>query len=214
MKKLFLIIAAGVAGLLVAGAASAFGFEPQHSLSVGAGVGFVGFGLATVNTWAMTQAKRFGNTPFGNQTTLPYSLTVNASGVAQNTDQSTALQIADVVRLGILPAGMTLWDIDYIISTAMTAATTFKLGFLYTDGVDSTVVPQNDAYFIPAGQSAATAAILRKTATTAPVTLPKDAYLVITLAGAAQAKASQTDIAIKGVLTGDIPGSLASQQVP
>ena len=170
--------------------------------------------MATVNTYAMTQARQFGNVPFGNDSLLPFTLTVNASGIALNTDQATALQIGDVVRLGIIPGGFQPWDCKVVISTAMAAATTYKLGFLYTDGVDSTAVPQNDAYFVPATTSAATAAILSKSATTAPVVLPKNAYLVLTLAGAAQTGASQLDVVVEGIHTGDIVGSLGSMQNP
>lgn len=44
--------------------------------------------------------------------------------------------------------------------------------------------------------------MLRKTATTAPVVLPKEARLILTTGGAANAKASQIDVRIAGELTG------------
>jgi hypothetical protein len=170
--------------------------------------------MATVNTFAMTQAKQFGNTPFGNVTALPFNLTVNASGVAINTDQSTAVQIADVLRLGILPAGMQLQDVQNTISVAMSASTTASLGFLYKDGVDVAAPYAQDAAYFYTGLSTASTGVSRKTAVKAPLTLPKDAYLVLTVAGAAYAQAGVIDCIVLGINTGDVVGSLASQQNP
>jgi hypothetical protein len=169
--------------------------------------------MATVNSYAMTQQKQFGNTPYGNLSALPYNLTVNASGVAVNTDQATAVQIADVIRLGILPAGMTLMDALIIISTALSASTTCSIGFLYKDGVDVTAVPQDTAFFCT-GLATSSTGVSRKTGVKAPVVLPKDAYLVLTNAGAAYAQAGQIDVIVQGIHTGDVAGSLASMQNP
>ena len=75
-----------------------------------------------------------------------------------------------------------------IVSDAFTAATTAKIGFAYVDGVDSTSVPQDDDYFFLAGL--ATNALVRTRSTNtgvAPITLPKDAYVILTNAGAAHA---------------------------
>ena len=169
--------------------------------------------MATVNTYAMKQAKQFGNTPFGNLSALPFNVTANSSGVALNTDQSTAVQVSDVLRLGILPAGMTLMDALIIISVAQAGSTTASFGFLYTDGVDVTAVPQDAAYFASALATSSTG-VSRKTAVKAPVVLPKDAYLTATIAGAAWSQASAIDVIVQGINTGDIAGSLASQQTP
>jgi hypothetical protein len=169
--------------------------------------------MATVNTYAMTQAKQFGNSPFGNATKLPFNLTTNASGVALNTDQSTAVQIADVIRLGILPGGLTLQDVQITISDALDASTTGSLGFAYKDGVDSTAVPQDAAYFC-SGLATSSTGVSRKTGVKAPVVLPKDAYLIWTVAGAAYGSVGVIDFVVEGIHTGDIQGSLASQQNP
>lgn len=142
-----------------------------------------------------------GAAPYGNLSALAYHVQTNASGAVINSDSTAAVASGDVVDLGPLPAGMRLDDVIATISTAWTASVTGKLGFAYADGVDSTDVPQNDAYFF-AATSLASAAIIRKTATTAPVTLPKEARLILTTGGAANAKASRTDVRVIGELAG------------
>lgn len=143
----------------------------------------------------------FGGVPYGNLSSLPYQMITNSSGVIANSDKATAVADGDVIRLGILPAGMRLIDYVLIVSDAFTGSSTGKIGFQYVDGVDSTSVPQDDDFFC-AATSLASTTILRKTAVTAPVTLPKDAYLILTNAGAAQAAAGQLDICVIGVLNG------------
>lgn len=133
----------------------------------------------------------------GNLTTFRATLTTGATGAALNSNSTAALAIADVVTLASLPAGMLLEDAQAIISTAMTASVTGSLGFVYADGVDSADVPQDAAYF-GAGLVLSTAARLRTTSNKAPVVLPKEANLVLTLAGAANAKASRIDFIVHG----------------
>jgi len=143
-----------------------------------------------------------GTAPYGNLSAKPYQFKTNTSGVVAGSDQATAIAEADVVRLGVLPAGMKLIDMIAVISDAFTAATVFDLGFQYVDGVDVTAVPQDDDYFAD-GVSSASAATLRKATTTKPVTLPKDAYLILTnKTGADHASAGQMDINIIGEITG------------
>jgi hypothetical protein len=170
--------------------------------------------MATVNTNQMVQAQQFGNVPFGNVSALPFNLTVNASGVATNTDQTTAVQIADIIRLGILPAGMTLQDVQNTISVAMSGSTTASLGFLYKDGVDVASPYAQDAAYFYAGLSTASTGVSRKTGVKAPMVLPKDAYLVLTNAGAAYAQAGVIDIVVQGIHTGNVAGALSSMQNP
>ena len=142
-----------------------------------------------------------GSVPYGNLTALYYQVSTNASGAVIESDSSAAVASGDVIDLGPIPAGMRLDDVLMTISTGMTASVTGKLGFAYADGVDRTDVPQNDAYFGTA-YALATAAVLRKTATTAPIRLPKEARLILTTGGAANAKASQIDVRLVGELTG------------
>lgn len=145
--------------------------------------------------------RQFGNVPYGNLTALTYQVVTNASGAVLESDSTAAIASGDVIDLGPLPAGMRMDDVLITISTPMSASVTGKLGFIYADGVDDAKVPQNDAYF-GTGYALSAAALLRKTATTAPVVLAKEARLVLTTGGAANAKASQIDIRIAGELTG------------
>lgn len=142
--------------------------------------------------------KQFGGfTPYGNVTTIRATLQTNATGAALNSDSAAAIAIGDVVVLEKLPEGLLLEDAQVIVSTAMTASATGSLGFIYADGVDSTDVPQDAAYF-GTGMNAATAGRIRTAGTKAPVRLAKEAYLVWTQAGAANAKASRIDVIVHG----------------
>ena len=143
-----------------------------------------------------------GATPWGNAHGLKYTLETNASGAAINSDSTAAIAIGDKVRIGVIPAGTSLLDSLAILSVAMTASVTGKIGFEYVDGIDVTAVPQDDDYFLAAGQSLATAARLRNATINAVVTLPKDAWLILTTAGAANAKASKLDFILFGASEG------------
>lgn len=142
--------------------------------------------------------KQFGGfTPYGNVTTIRATLQTNATGAALNSNSAAAIAAADVVVLEKLPEGFLLEDAQVIVSTPMTASATGSLGFIYADGVDSTDVPQDAAYF-GTGLNAAAAGRIRTAGTKAPVRLAKEAYLVWTHAGAANAKASRIDVTVHG----------------
>ena len=136
-----------------------------------------------------------GATPWGNAHGLQYTLATASNGGAIGADSGAAIASGDKVRLGRIPAGSTLLDSTVIVSTGFTALVTGDIGFEYVDGVDSTAVPQDPVYF---GNDIAlnTAGVYRKATTTAPVTLPKDAWLTITTAGAANAKAARADVVL------------------
>ncbi len=157
--------------------------------------------MATITKKKVLNQATFGGTPYGNLSVLPFNLTTNAVGAFVDSDTATGIALGDVVRLGVLPAGFKLLDSQVIVSDAFTAAVTTSIGFAYVDGVDSAAVPQSANYF-GAGLSLAATARLRNATTNAPVTLPKDAYLILTTAGAANAAAGIADILIDGVLTG------------
>lgn len=141
-----------------------------------------------------------GSPPFGNLSVFRYGFTTNASGVVQNSDATAALAIGDVIDLGVLQEGLNLSDASIFVTTALTASVTASLGFKYSDGVDSTSVPQDAAYF---GTSIDMATTGRKRATGASlVTLPKEARLILTIAGANNAKASDVKIIVSGELIG------------
>lgn len=145
--------------------------------------------------------RSFGATvPYGNTTTLAYELKTGATGAALNSNSTAALAIGDVVDLGPLPEGMRLDDASVLVTTGMTATITGKLGFKYEDGVDSSAVPQDDAYF---GTGIDLAAAGRKRATGSKlIKLPKPARLILTTAVAANAKASDIKVLVTGELIG------------
>lgn len=139
--------------------------------------------------------------PYGNVTALPFNLTTNASGVAANSNSTAAIGDGDKVILGTLPAGLLLIDFIGTVSDAFTALTVGKIGFEYVDGVDDSAVPQDDDYFA-AALTLHTAGLFRKTTTTAPKRLPKDAYLTVLSSGAAHAAVGILDVWVVGELTG------------
>lgn len=134
--------------------------------------------------------------PYGTSTTLHYSLATNSSGAVVGGDSTSAVASGDVVRVGLLPAGMRLDDAKTLVSTGWTATVTGKVGFAYADGVDSTDVPQDDDYFGSALAIATAGRYAANNTAVRPVVLPKDAYLILTTGTAANAKASQTDFLI------------------
>lgn len=157
--------------------------------------------MATITKTRFRTRQFGGAAPYGNKTSLPFKLETNATGAAIDADSTAAIALGDKVILGVLPAGMRLQDMLATVSTAFTALVTANIGFEYVDGVDSTAVPQDADYF-GAAVALNTAGVYRKATATAPVVLPKDAYLILTTAGAANAKAAQVDVFIDGELTG------------
>jgi hypothetical protein len=158
--------------------------------------------MATVKK-TQFRARQFGGAAgaYGNTTTLAYTLLTSALGGVVGADSTAALAIADVVDLGPLPVGMRLDDSFIVISTGMTTAVTASLGFKYEDEVDDTNVPQDAAYF-GSGVVMSAAARLRNASSKALVSLPKPARLILTIAGAANAKISKIDFVIQGELNG------------
>lgn len=137
----------------------------------------------------------------GNLTSYRYALATNAAGGAKNANSAAPLAIGDVVDLGPLPAGMVLEDSQLIVTAPLTAAVTGSLGFAYSDGVDHPDVPQDAAYF-GAGIALSAAARLRSTVAKL-VTLPKEARLILTIAGAANAKAAALTAIVHGERLGN-----------
>ena len=138
----------------------------------------------------------------GNLPRYRSTLKTTATGGAINANISTPLAVNDVVTLNTMPAGMVLHDETIIVSTPFSAGVTASLGFVYADGVDRTDVPQNPAYF-GAGIVLSAAARLRTTSTAALVRLPKEAYLVLTITGAANAQAGVLDVLVDGERLGE-----------
>lgn len=153
--------------------------------------------MATIKKKTLGEQQYGGFTPDGNVTTLRATLVTNAAGAVADSDSAAAAAIGDVVVLELLPQGFVLEDAQLIVSTGMTANATGSLGFVYADGVDSIDAPQDAAYF-GAGLNAAAAGRIRTAGVKAPVRLAKDAYLVWTQAGAANAKAARIDVIVHG----------------
>lgn len=157
--------------------------------------------MAIVTKKQVLTEKQFGGVPYGNKTTLPFTLKTTAAGSMVGADSAAAIGVGDVARFGVLPAGMLLANALAIVSDAFTATSTAKIGFAYVDGVDDAGVPQDNAYFFN-GLDLATAARAAQSTAKAPITLPKDAYLILTNQVAAQAAVGQLDVFVDGVLTG------------
>ena len=155
--------------------------------------------MATVSLKSALK-RQFGNNPYGNLSVLSFALTTLASGAAADSDSTAAIAVGDVIDLGPLPEGLRLDDAQIIVTTGMTATITGSLGFKYEDGVDSTAVPQDAAYF-GTGIDLATAGRKRATGSKL-VTLPKPARLILTTAAAANAKASDIKVLVTCELTG------------
>ncbi|KZK32267.1 hypothetical protein A4F85_04645 [Delftia sp. GW456-R20] len=153
--------------------------------------------MATIKKSFIGEKQFGGFTPYGNLTTLRTILAANAAGAIINSDSRTAIAVGDVVVLEKLPEGFLLEDAQVVVSTGMSAGATGSLGFIYVDGVDSQAVPQDAAYF-GAGLDAATPARIRTASSKAPVRLAKEAFLVWTQAGAANAKAARIDVIVHG----------------
>ena len=158
--------------------------------------------MATITKNKILNQSQFGGTPYGNRSVLQFKLETNSTGAFVDSDTATGIALGDVVRLGVLPAGFKIHDSQVIVSDAFTALVTTSLGFAYVDGVDSTAVPQSDAKF-GTGLVLHTVGRLRNATTNAPFTLPKDAYLIATTAGANNAVVGVADVFIEGVLTGN-----------
>lgn len=161
--------------------------------------------MATITKNTKDLAVSLGSTPWGNLSALPYKLQTNAAGAVVGSDTAAAVASGDKIRVGVLPAGFKFVDSEVIVSDAWTAAVTANLGFEYVDGVDDAAVPQSANYF---GATLAVNAVgrLRNATTNAPVTLKKDAWLILTTGGAANASASVTDIVVFGVAEGNVNG--------
>ena len=145
---------------------------------------------------------RYGNRPFGNDAVYRFVVETGATGILQRSrDATVALAVNDVIYAGRLQAGMVPDTMKAIVSNHFGAGVTASFGFAYADGVDSAELPQSANYFgtgivlsavgdIPVPIKAKLAA------------LPKDAWLTMTITGAAVAKAGYADVVIRGEQTG------------
>ncbi|MBJ7436604.1 MAG: hypothetical protein JHC54_13020, partial [Acinetobacter sp.] len=77
--------------------------------------------MATIKRKTARDRQFGGFTPYGNVTSLVYSLLTNATGAVIDSDSTAAIAVGDVIDLGELPEGMNLQDAQIIVSTGMTA---------------------------------------------------------------------------------------------
>lgn len=158
--------------------------------------------MATITKLGLQDpSNQLGASPYGNVTAFRYVLKTNASGAVVGGDSASAVASGDTVKVGVLPAGFRLIDSEVIVKTGMTATITADVGFAYVDGVDSTAVPQDADYFAD-NIDVATAARLRNARPISTVTLPKEAWLTLTTAVAANAKASELEIIVFAINEG------------
>lgn len=157
--------------------------------------------MATITKKRLQDANNFA-AECGNAVVQRYNLTTNSSGAATSSDSTSAIGNGDKVRIGILPAGMLLDDALFIVSDAFTALVTADIGFEYVDGVDSTTVPQDADYFGTAITLHTAGRYPADNAAVRPLTLPKDAYLILTTAGAANAAVGVLDVIVWGEMIG------------
>ena len=145
---------------------------------------------------------RFGNRPFGNDAVYRFLVETGATGILQRSrDATVALAVNDVIYAGRLQAGMVPDTMKAIVSNHFGAGVTASFGFAYADGVDSADMPQSATHF--------GSGILLSAAGEIPVpikaklaALPKDAYLTITVTGAAISEAGYMDVVVRGEQTG------------
>lgn len=156
--------------------------------------------MATITKKRLADGQ-IGGVPYGNVSALRFNLTTNATGAALDSNSAAAIGNGDKVIIGVLPAGFNLQDSTFVVSDAFTALVTANVGFEYVDGVDSAAVPQDADYF-GAAVTLHTAGRYRQATTVRPVTLPKDAYLTIVTAGAANAAVGVLDVIVQGELLG------------
>lgn len=144
-----------------------------------------------------------GNSPYSNSFVESFQFITNSSGHFVNSDvPATAVADGQVIRLGKLPAGLELHSAILSVSDAFTASTTCSIGFAYVDGVDDTNVPQDVDYFLSAGAALSSIAMLGSSnAAVSRVTLPKDAYLILTNT-TLHASAGRADVIVFGKMRG------------
>lgn len=159
--------------------------------------------MSTVTKNRIRQAPQYSG-PSGNKFAKVFRFNVSASGVCPDSDLATAVQVNDVVRIGILQAGLELHDALAVVSDAFAASTTADIGFAYVDGVDSTAVPQDADYFFAALATSSAGRTRATNTAVAPVVLPKDAYLIVTRKGAADSAMGVLDVIVEGILNGPV----------
>jgi len=156
--------------------------------------------MATIQVPNLATQHPRHNAALGNMIVERYQLQVTA-GLVNGVDIATG----DVIILGILPAGWRLMPqfAKIVVSDAFGTGVTGTVGFAYIDGVDDTAVPQDADYFLLSNTLAATVSLSGNNTAVTAVTLPKSAYLTVTLGGTSHdASAAAMDVYICAVNAG------------
>lgn len=156
--------------------------------------------MATIQVPNLATQHPRHNTALGNMIVERYQLQVTA-GLVNGVDIATG----DVIILGILPAGWRLMPqfAKIVVSDAFGTGVTGTVGFAYIDGVDDPAVPQDADYFLLSNTLAATVSLSGNNTAVTAVTLPKSAYLTVTLGGTSHdASAAAMDVYICAVNSG------------
>lgn len=110
-------------------------------------------------------------------------------------NKSAALN--DVVALGIMPAGSELNDlVAYVADAAANVTASFGWAYL-EDGADDDNEEADADYFCGATAVHTGPTLIRKTSATPPKRLARDAYIIMTIGGGAQAAALQVNALVK-----------------
>jgi len=157
--------------------------------------------MADIKKNYIDTVSQFGGVPYGNTTTLEFDMNTT-SGVVDDSNVATAVQIDDVIEIGVLPAGFRIMDALIIISAVYTASSTFTIGFAYVDGVDDANVPEDADYFTADLAADSAARTPADNTAVAPIELPKAAYLTIDNGVAAQATTGAVTVLVQGILRG------------
>lgn len=145
---------------------------------------------------------RYGNRPFGNDAVYRFVVETGATGILLRSREATvALAVNDELKIGRLQAGMVPDTMKAIVSNHFGAGVTASFGFAYADGVDSADLPQSATYF---GTGIVLSAVgdIPVPIKSKLVALPKDAWLTMTITGAAVAEAGYLDLVVRGEQTG------------
>lgn len=153
--------------------------------------------MATLKIDGASRA-RFGNKPFGNDSVKRFPVETDSAGILKNSrDATVALAVNDVITMGLLQAGMVPDTMKVIVSNHFGAGVTASFGIAYVDGVDSAELPQSATYF-GAGIVLSAVGEIQVPIKAKLAPLPKDAYLTMTVTGAAVAEAGYADVVVKG----------------
>lgn len=128
------------------------------------------------------------------QTTASYSKkhpisTLDPKGVVEIFTVGQLIVNGDSIRVGKLPAGLTITDLEFI--NPVLATTTVSIGF---EPVDTTPA-ENATYWFNANVLTAAS---RKSSAARPLVLTEDVNLIVTVAGADLTAVTTLDIIVKG----------------